>query len=254
VLCVIWNVTERRDAERVKEEFIAHAAHALHTPLTALCGYVDMLLIHTRRGKGPQLAEWQCDALEEIQWATERLEALAAALLDVTRIQAGQLEVRPEIHDIVALVERVVARLRQRTVSHPLLVHAPHSSLLASLDLRLIEQTLDHVVNNAMKYSAPGEPIYITVRRQGALHKVLIRVHDHGSGIPADRRERILSQFGAEDTQTHLAGTGLSLYLCRQFIERHGGQIGVGARRGRGATFWFTLPLAPDAVESPQGS
>jgi PAS domain S-box-containing protein len=252
VLCVIWNVTERRDAERVKEEFVAHAAHALHTPLTALRGYVDMLLIHTRQGQDSPLAEWQHDALEEIQWATERLEALAAALLDVTRIQAGQLEVRPEVHDIVALVRRVVARVRQRGANHPLLVHVPHSSLLATLDPRLIEQTLDHVLNNAMKYSAPGEKIEITVRQRAAQHDALIQVRDHGTGIPADRRERIFTWFGGEDTQAHLAGTGLSLYLCRQFIERHGGQIGVGATRKHGATVWFTLPLAtevmPDAM------
>ena len=255
VLCVIWNVTERRDAERVKEEFVAHAAHALHTPLTALRGYVDMLLIHTRQGKGPPLAEWQSDALEEIQWATERLEALAAALLDVTRIQAGQLEVRPEIHDIVALVQRVVARVRQRGANHPLLVHAPHTSLLASLDPRLIEQALDHVLNNAMKYSPPGEKIEITARLRAAQHEALIQVRDHGVGIPAERRERIFTRFGGEDNEAHLAGTGLSLYLCRQFIERHGGHIGVGATRGQGATVWFTLPLAsdlmPDAMVSP---
>jgi PAS domain S-box-containing protein len=248
VLCVIWNVTERRDAERVKEEFVAHAAHALHTPLTAMRGYVDMLLIHTKHGKGPPLAEWQCDALEEIQWATERLEALAAALLDVTRIQAGHLEVRPEIHDIVALVQRVVTRVRQRGASHPLFVRVPHASLLVSLDPRLVEQTLDHLLDNAMKYSPPGELIDITVRRRAAQHDALIRVHDHGVGIPADRRERIFSRFGGEDTQTHLAGTGLSLYLCRQFIERHGGHIGVGATRGSGATIWFTLPLAPEVT------
>jgi PAS domain S-box-containing protein len=254
VLCVIWNVTERRDAERVKEEFVAHAAHALHTPLTALRGYVEMLLIHTKHGKGPPLDQWQLDALEEIQWATERLEALAAALLDVTRIQAGQLEVRPEVHDIVALVQRVVARVRQRGTTHQLLVRVPHSSLLASLDPRLIEQTLDHLLNNAMKYSPPAEKIEITVRQHAAQHDALIRVRDHGVGIPAERREQIFTQFGGADNQAHVAGTGLSLYLCRQFIERHGGQIGVGATRNQGATVWFTLPLATDAVVSPQGS
>jgi PAS domain S-box-containing protein len=254
VLCVIWNVTERRDAERVKEEFVAHAAHALHTPLTALRGYVDMLLIHTRQSKGLPLAEWQLDALTEIQWATERMEALAAALLDVTRIQAGQLEVRPEIHDIVALVQRVVARVRQRGADHPLFVRVPHASLLASLDARLIEQTLDHLVDNAMKYSAPGEKIEISVRQRSMQRDALIRVHDHGVGIPKDRREHIFARFGGEDNETHLAGTGLSLYLCRQFIERHGGQIGVDETRGSGATVWFTLPLAPDAMSADMES
>jgi PAS domain S-box-containing protein len=254
-LCVIQDVTERRDAERLKEEFIARAAHTLHTPLTALRGYVDTLLIHSKHGKGPPLADWQVDALAEIAWATERLETLAAALLDVSRIQAGQLEVRREPHDVVALVQRVVARLKERGTSHPLHVHVPHHPLLASFDPRLIEQALDHVLENAMKYSAPGESIEITVRHQAPQHNALIRVRDRGVGIPAERRERIFSRFGGEDTQARIAGTGLSLYLCRQFIERHGGQIGVSATRGQGATIWFTLPLAadraPDNMASP---
>jgi PAS domain S-box-containing protein len=253
-LCVIQDVTEQRSAERLKEEFITHAAHTLHTPLTALRGYVDTLLIHTRHGKGPPLADWQLDALEEIEWATERLETLAAALLDVSRIQAGQLDVRPEPHDVVALVRRVVARLRQQEAPHPLYLRVPQHPLLASLDPRLIEQTLDHVLENAMKFSAPSESIEISVRHQAAQHNVLIQVRDHGVGIPKERRERIFTRFGGEDNQAHIAGTGLSLYLCRQFIERHGGRIGVGATRGAGATIWFTLPLAIDVLLSPAQS
>ncbi len=166
--------------------------------------------------------------------------------MTVTRIQAGQLEVHPELHDLVALVWRVVARVRQRAQTHMLLVRAPTQSLVAPIDARLIEQTLDHLLANAMKYSPAGEQVEITVRHRVALHDVIIQVRDHGVGIRKEQRERIFTRFGGQDNPAGIAGTGLSMYLCRQFIERHGGRIGVRTPHGQGATVWFNLPLASD--------
>jgi PAS domain S-box-containing protein len=247
VLCVIRDVTTYADAEQVKQEFLRLAAHTLQTPLTALRGNVDTLLLHSTRSDAPQLAAWQQETLEEIRWATERLETLAGTLLVVTRLHAGQLELHRETHDVVALVRRVVERVRQRTYTHPLIVRVPTHVLLASIDAHLIEQTLEHLLDNAMKYSPPGKKIEIIVRRRPPERDVRILVRDHGVGIPKEHRERVFTRFGGEDNQAALAGTGLSLYLCRQFIERHGGRIGVGFTQGQGATVWFTLPLAADA-------
>jgi PAS domain S-box-containing protein len=248
ILCVIRDVTAQAAAEQTKEAFLTLAAHTLQTPLTALRGNVDTLLLQTRRGDGADLTEWQLETVEEIRCATERLEALADTILDATRVQAGQLEVRRETHDLVALVRRVVERIRQRRHTHTLIVRPASHSLLASIDVRLIEQTLEHLVDNAMKYSAPGETIVISVRRQPGRAEALIQVRDHGVGIPTDQRERIFTRFGGQDNQAGVAGTGLRLYLCRQFIERHGGRIGVGNTRRVGARVWFTLPLTADAA------
>jgi PAS domain S-box-containing protein len=249
ILCVIRDMTAQPEADQAKDAFLALAAHTLHTPLTALRGNVDTLLLHARHGDGAELTEWQLDTIEEIRLATERLEALAGTLLDVTRVQAGQLEIQRETHDLVALVRRVVERGRQRRHTHMLIVRPAAHSLLASIDVRLIEQTLEHLLENAMKYSAPGETIEISVRRRPGTGEALIQVRDHGVGIPNDQRERIFSRFGGQDNQAALAGTGLRLYLCRQFIERHGGRIGVGNTRGRGARLWFTLPPVGDTAD-----
>ena len=243
ILCVIRDVTDRVDADQLKDAFLRLAAHTLQTPLTALRGNVDTLLLHSRRSDSPELAEWQQETLEEIRWATERLETLAATLLEVTRLQAGQLEVQRETHDLVALVRRVVERVRRRAHTHPLIVRVPTHVLLAPIDARLIEQTLEHLLDNAMKYSPPGEKVEIDLRRRLGQGDALIKLRDHGIGIPKEQRERIFTRFGGQDTPAGLAGAGLSLYLCRQFIERHGGRIGVGATRGAGATLWLTLPL-----------
>ncbi len=140
----------------------------MQTPLTALRGNVDTLLLHSRRSDSPELAEWQQETLEEIRWATERLETLAATLLEVTRLHAGQLEVQRETHDLVALVRRVVERVRRRAYTHPLIVRVPTHVLLAPIDARLIEQTLEHLLDNAMKYSPPGEKVEIDLRRRQA--------------------------------------------------------------------------------------
>jgi PAS domain S-box-containing protein len=246
VLCVIRDVTTYADAEQVKQEFLRLAAHTLQTPLTALRGNVDTLLLHSTRGNAPELAAWQQETLEEIRWATERLEALAATLLEVTRLHAGQFELDRETHDLVALVRRVVERVRRRTSTHPLIVRAPTHVLLAAIDARLIEQTLKHLLDNAMKYSPPGKKVEIFVRRRPAEGDVQILVRDHGVGIPKEQRERVFTRFGGQDNQAALAGAGLSLYLCRQFIEQNGGRIGVSATKGQGATVWFTLPLSAD--------
>jgi K+-sensing histidine kinase KdpD len=118
--------------------------------------------------------------------------------------------------------------------------------LLAAIDARLIEQTLKHLLDNAMKYSPPGKKVEIFVRRRPAEGDVQILVRDHGVGIPKEQRERVFTRFGGQDNQAALAGAGLSLYLCRQFIEQNGGRIGVSATKGQGATVWFTLPLSAD--------
>jgi PAS domain S-box-containing protein len=248
ILCVIRDVTAHAEADQAKDAFIALAAHTLQTPLTALRGNVDTLLLHTRRGDGAELTEWQLETIEEIRLSTERLETLADTLLDVTRIYTGQLEIHREMHDLVALVRRVVERMRQHRHTHSFIVRPASHSLLASIDVRLIEQTLEHLLENAMKYSPPGERVEISVRRQPGQGEALIQVRDHGVGIPDDQRERIFTRFGGQDNQAALAGTGLRLYLCREFIERHGGRIGVGVTRRPGAKLWFTLPLTADAA------
>jgi PAS domain S-box-containing protein len=254
VVAAIRDVTERRNAERMKEEFIEMAGHALRTPLAALRGYVDTLVLHTNRGKGPPLAEWQTEAIEEIDHAAERLEALAQALLDVTRIHAGQLELRREPHDLVALVRRIVAQRQRLADRHTFIVRVPTEALVASIDARRIEQVLIHLVTNAIKYSPGGGQVDVAIRRHATRQEAIISVRDHGVGIAPEQRERLFTRYGGHENAAGVAGTGLSLYLCRQFIQRHGGQIGVRSGHDKGATFWFTLPLEPGVDEDQRGS
>jgi PAS domain S-box-containing protein len=243
VVAAIRDISERRAAERIQEEFIESAAHALRTPLAALRGYVDTLVVQTNRGKGPPLADWQGEAIEEIGYASERLEALSTMLIDVTRIRAGHLSLRFEPHDLVAIVRRVVAQMRRVAKRHIFTVRTPAEAVIAPIDARRIEQTLRHLLDNATKYSPDGGTIEVILRRRSQRSEAVVEVRDHGVGVDPGRRARLFTRFGGYANDAGAPGTGLGLYLSQYFVEQHGGHIGARSRQDRGATFWFTLPL-----------
>ena len=251
VLVMHQGVTALKEAEVLKDEFVGIAAHELRTPLAALKGFADMLLLQTRRGHGPPLAEWQQEALEEIEQATARLVALTEDLLDVTRLQAGRLKLHPIPTDVVGLVQRVVVLLQQTTTRHRLQVFAPQMALVAVIDTGRIEQVLTNLIGNAIKYSPEGGDVTITVWEEAVAQAVGISVKDSGIGIPKHQRVQIFGRFMRADNATAwgISGTGLGLYLCRELIERHEGRLWFESEEGAGSTFSFTLPLASEATE-----
>ncbi len=123
-LVVHLDVTALKEAERVKDEFIGIAAHELRSPLAVIKGFAQMLILQTNRGKGPPLAGWQTEAITDIDQATSRLVELTEDLLDVTRLQAGRLELQLEPTDLVALVKRIVARFKVTTEHHRITVNS----------------------------------------------------------------------------------------------------------------------------------
>jgi len=244
-LVVHQDVTALKEAERLKDEFIGIAAHELRSPLAVVRGFAQMLIMQTRRGKGPELAEWQMEAIQDIDQATNRLVELTEDLLDVTRLQAGRLELHIEPTDLVALVQRIVARFRVTTEQHRISVNATPEHIVIMADPRRIEQVLSNLMNNAIKYSPGGGDIDISVREDQTDKAALLSVHDNGIGIPVQQQNRIFSRFvRADNAYAHnIGGTGLGLYLCRELVERHGGRIWFESVEGQGSTFFISLPL-----------
>jgi signal transduction histidine kinase len=253
-----------KEAEYVKDEFIGLAAHELRTPVAALKGAIGTLLLQTRQGHGPALADWQQEMLQEIDTATDRLTNLTDELLDVTRLQAGQLLLHPAPTDLVALVRRVVNRIQSTTTHHQLDVsmgatggrgtRVRNAEIIATVDAARIEQVLTNLVVNAIKYSPDGGPIHITLaRRNGAGgpddRQVEIQVRDHGVGIPEHQHSHIFGRFMRADNarQAGISGTGLGLYISRGLVEQHGGRIWFESREGKGTTFFVALPIHPRA-------
>jgi PAS domain S-box-containing protein len=245
-LVVHQDVSALKEAEYLKDEFIGVAAHELRNPLGALKGFADMLVYQTARGRGPQLAEWQREALEEIEQATARLDKLTEDLLDVTRLQAGRLALSPTSTDLVGLARQQVRQAQMTTERHALSFETSLSSLVVEIDRVRIEQVLANLLGNAVKYSPQGGPIEVVLREQGEPRAALLSVRDRGIGIPAREQARLFGRFvRAENARaTEIAGTGLGLYLSRELVEQHGGHIWFESAEGVGTTFSLSLPLS----------
>ncbi|HEX6557469.1 MAG TPA: PAS domain S-box protein [Ktedonobacteraceae bacterium] len=241
------DVTALKEAEYLKDEFVGIVAHELRTPLAALKGFADMLLVQTARKNGPALAEWQNEALEEIELATTRLVTLAEELLDVTRLQAGRLHLQRVQTNVVSLAQRVATLLQQTTTRHRLEVRTTQSELLADIDPGRIDQVLTNLIGNAIKYSPRGGPVTITLWEETAARIVGISVQDRGIGIPRRQHAQMFGRFmRADNAQAWgISGTGLGLYICRELVERHGGWLWFESEEGAGSTFFVTLPLVP---------
>jgi len=246
-LVMFQDVTSLKEAERLKDEFIGIAAHELRNPLTVLSGYVQMLLLQTRRGKGPKLLPIQEEALQSIDRSTRELVEFTEDLLDVTRLQRGGWKLHPEPTDLVALVERTVKRLQTTTSKHTLSVVTTLPSLVVYADPGRIEQVLSNLIGNAIKYSPNGGPIEITLWEAMDTQEARLSVRDYGIGIPEKDQARIFGHFArASNTDTYkISGTGFGLYLSHELVERHNGRIWFESKEGQGSTFFMSLPHAP---------
>ena len=223
----------------------AGLGHELRNPLAVLKGFAEMLVYQTRRGKGPKLADWQREAVEEIDEATSRLDKLTEDLLDVTRLQAGRLVLSRNPTDLVALIRRMVTQRQMTTKQHGFSLDTEHLFLMVNVDRVRIEQVLTNLLSNAIKYSPQGGTIELSLREEVEPHEALLSIRDRGIGIPAEQQVRIFGRFvRAENARTsEISGTGLGLYLSRELVERHGGRLWFESAEGEGSTFFMTLPL-----------
>lgn len=247
-LVVHLDVTALKEAEHIKDEFIGIAAHELRNPLAILKGFARTLVVQSERGHGPPLTDWQMEAIQGIEQATARLIELTEDLLDVTRLQAGRIELHVEPNDMIALVKRMMSRLQMTTNKHTLHIHTSEPYCVVYMDPRRTEQVLSNLFNNAVKYSPEGGPIDITVAQDEQGSSAIVSIRDYGIGIPEQQHGRIFGRFArADNAQMHgIGGTGLGLYLSRELVERQGGRIWFESVEGQGATFFIAFPLFRD--------
>jgi signal transduction histidine kinase len=252
-IVVHQDVTALKEAERLKDEFIGIAAHELRTPLAVLKGFAQTLIVQSSRGKGPELSDWQLEALQDIDRSTLRLVELIEDLLDVTRLQAGRISLHIEPTDLVALVKRTVARLQLTTEQHTFSIHTTLEYLVVQVDARRMEQVLGNLVSNAIKYSPAGGLVVVNISADAETKSALISIRDRGIGIPVQQQARMFGRFERADNARAygIGGTGLGLYLCRELVERHGGSIWFESVEGEGSTFHVSLPLSTGADTEP---
>jgi len=251
-LVVHQDISALKEAEHLKDEFISVAAHELRTPLAVLKGFVQTLLVQTARKHGPELAEWQMEALGNIDQATGRLVELVDDLLDVSRLQAGHFTLHTVPSDLVALAQRVVTRLQLTTERHRLVFQPAVEHLVAAIDPLRMEQVVTNLLNNAIKYSPEGGVIVIRLVPSEQDTRLQLSIEDQGIGIPQAQQAQLFGRFArAENARLHgIGGTGLGLYLCRELVEQQQGHIWFESAEGRGSTFFLTLPLFVEDQES----
>ena len=247
-IVVTQDVTALKETERLKDDFIGIAAHELRNPLAILKGYAQTLIVQTARGNGPELADWQVEALQSIDQSSLRLVELIDDLLDVTRLQAGRLELHPEPTNLIALAKRTISRLQVTTAKHTLSLHTSLEHLVLNIDAQRIEQVLSNIISNAIKYSPEGGPIEISISVDSKKNMALLSISDHGIGIPVNQQAHVFARFMRADNARlyGIGGTGLGLYISRELVERHGGRIWFESAETQGTTFYIALPKQQD--------
>jgi signal transduction histidine kinase len=245
-LVVLQDITPLKEAEQLKDRFIGLVAHELRNPLAALKGFAQTLLRHSHGGKGAILEPWQRESLTEIDIATDRLNRLTEDLLDVVRLQAGRLQLYPESIDLVEITRHIITQLEQSSDRHELTLVTSLPHILAQVDRGRIEQVLMNLITNAIKYSPAGGKVEVTLEVEKGQQEALISIRDYGIGIPHSEQADLFGRFvRASNGQTQgISGTGLGLYLSRELITQHEGNIWFESTEGVGSTFFLRLPLS----------
>jgi hypothetical protein len=238
------------------DTFLGIASHELKTPLASLKLGLQLTERHLRtlakrqiesRSDGERPLELILEDLTLPRQQMERMERLVNDLVDASRIQAGKLELRLELTDLVPLIQQVVEAQRRATPERTISLFLPEESPVAVLaDPGRIEQVITNYLTNALKYSSAESPVAVGV--QVAEQQAKVWVRDAGPGLPSEEQERIWERFhrvkGIEVQSGTGVGLGLGLHICRTIVERHQGQVGVESLPGQGSTFWFTLPVS----------
>ncbi|HXI55125.1 MAG TPA: ATP-binding protein [Polyangia bacterium] len=231
------------DAVRVRDEFLAIASHELKTPLTALRLHLEK--IHRSMGRSRLNPETTIETIsggvEKIARQADRLTKLIDELLDVSRITAGHLTLQTENLDLAKLLREVVQRFgdEAKRANCQVTLQAP-PTLWGRWDGLRVEQVVTNLLTNAVKYG-PGKPIEVRVATGPGV--VQIEVQDQGIGLDPRDAARIFDRFERAVPSSHYGGLGLGLYIARQIVEAHHGEIRVASVPDRGATFTVTLPM-----------
>ncbi|MBI3964450.1 MAG: MEDS domain-containing protein [Chloroflexi bacterium] len=231
--------TAAEEALRFRDEFLSIAAHELKTPLAAILGQAQLVLrrFNLEAEVEPERLR---RSLETIARQSDRVARLLAHLFDVSRIQAGKLTIDRKPTNLSALIEQTVAAARAQSDRHVITLEAPRSTEVWIDPLRF-EQVLTNLLDNAIKYSPVGGPIEIVLAPR-ADAQVELTVRDRGLGIPPERRGQIFDRFYQAHGDSHVSGLGLGLYISRQIVEQHGGEIRAEFPADGGTRFIVRLP------------
>jgi len=227
-------------ASRHKSEFLANMSHELRTPLNAVLGFSEVL---SERMFG-ELNEKQEEYLKDIQASGQHLLSLINDILDLSKVEAGRMELELTDFHLPAALDNAMTLVRERAARRGIALHADVDERLGQIqaDERKIRQVVLNLLSNAIKFTPEGGSI--NVRAMPGDGVVKVSVGDTGAGIAPEDQEAIFEEFKQVGTAAKkVEGTGLGLALSRKFVELHGGRIWVTSELGAGSTFTFTIPM-----------
>ena len=241
-MVMMQDITQRKAVERLKDEFISTVSHELRTPLTSLRGFAELML---EREFPPDKRQ---RFLSIIHGETVRLTNLINDFLDLQRMESGRQIYHLDHVDVPELLREGIALFQEAEGKHTLQLEAAESLPLVAADKDRLRQVLSNLLSNAIKFSPDGGTVTVGARQESG--QVAVWVADQGVGIPPEALPRLFSKFFRVDSsQTrHIGGTGLGLALVKEIVEAHQGRVWAESEPDRGSTFWFTLPLAEQAL------
>lgn len=235
---ILEDITERKQLERHKDNFVSTVSHELKTPLTSLKSQCQLLMRHVQKHEDSFVHQMTSGMDKQIA----RLTRLIQDLITVSRVESGKLQPVVVEYLMNDVITEVVREFKSITPERIMAVDAPiHLTLKGDRDK--IHQVIYNLVSNAIKFSGKDTTIDITVKEKDS--HAIVCIQDHGRGIPKESLERIFDRFyKAETVSSHLeSGMGLGLYICTEIIKHQNGRLWVESEPGKGSRFCFTLPL-----------
>jgi signal transduction histidine kinase len=231
---------ELEATSRHKSEFLANMSHELRTPLNAILGFSEVL----QEQMFGELNQKQIEYARDIHSSGQHLLSLINDILDLSKIEAGHMELSLAYFDLPTAVENAATLVRERATRHGVRLEVEVDNSLGRFyaDERKFKQILLNLLSNAVKFTPEGGQVRL--RAEQVTDELLVSVIDSGVGIALDDQELIFEEFRqvATKDRSKPEGTGLGLALTRRFVEMHGGRISVQSEVGKGSTFAFTLP------------
>jgi len=234
---IINDITAQREMEDRKDDFVNMASHELKTPITSMKLYIDSLINRIKQTKDEKALK----TLTSIKYQTERLQELVSDLLDVSRLQTGKLSFNKEKFQIDELIEETIEGLQGSTTQHAI-KFSKKSPVTVFADKFRVYQVLTNLITNAIKYSPDASEINVAVKKDG--QKAIVSVKDSGIGIDKDQQRKIFDRLYqvTDSKEKTFPGLGMGLYISKEIIKRHKGTIWTESIKGKGSTFFFSLP------------
>lgn len=250
LLCLVSDFTfERLERRRLRstlaqrDDLTHMIVHDLRSPLTIVTGYIDAL----KRVAAAKFTPTEAKYIAQAQRGADNMRDMITTLLDVGRLESGQMPLRMEPHDIGEIAREAAQRFSPVLGNRTLHCDVPPDPVLVSCDADVIRRVLENLINNALKFTKSDGAIWVDVEPEEA--GVQLSVRDDGPGIPPDQHARIFEKFGQTESGAQKRhSTGLGLAFCQLAVEAHSGKIGVQSELGSGSRFWFTLPIAEQAA------